>query len=124
MPRGIHTTFNEYRQAWRKANPEKVAAQNQRARETQRAWRFRTEYKINLEKYNEMFQDQKGLCGICKRPQSDFQYRFAVDHDHKTQKIRGLLCMRCNTHLAFVEDSILFLSTKEYLRRYSNAVSL
>lgn len=39
---------------------------------------------------------QKGLCGLCQRPESSFKMRLAVDHNHKTGQVRGLLCYRCN----------------------------
>lgn len=123
MPRPkVYSTFEEYRKVWRNQNPEKVALQNKRAEPRQRAWRFRTEYKINLAKYNEMFEKQNGLCAICEKPQSDFKYRFAVDHDHKTGQVRGLLCFTCNTRLAVVEDSLFMLKAKDYLGGYSNSI--
>lgn len=35
-------------------------------------------------------------CGICGKPGSAFKKRLSVDHNHKSNKIRGLLCFRCN----------------------------
>jgi hypothetical protein len=35
-------------------------------------------------------------CAICKKPREAFKKSFSVDHNHKTNKIRGLLCYRCN----------------------------
>lgn len=35
-------------------------------------------------------------CAICKKPRSAFKNRLAVDHNHRTNKIRGLLCFYCN----------------------------
>lgn len=35
-------------------------------------------------------------CAICKRHRSDFKNRLSVDHAHKSGRIRGLLCFRCN----------------------------
>lgn len=40
--------------------------------------------------------DQSACCAICKRPESSFKKRLAVDHNHKTAKVRGLLCYYCN----------------------------
>ena len=43
--------------------------------------------------------------------------RWAVDHDHKTGKIRGLLCSSCNKALGFLQDSpILALAAYRYLK--------
>ena len=39
---------------------------------------------------------QGAKCGICQKPESGFKMRLAVDHNHKTGLVRGLLCYRCN----------------------------
>lgn len=39
---------------------------------------------------------QQGLCALCQRPESSFKRKLNVDHNHKTGKVRGLLCYRCN----------------------------
>ncbi len=39
------------------------------------------------------------FCGICGKPGSAFKKRLAVDHNHSSGKIRGLLCFRCNKFL-------------------------
>ncbi len=39
---------------------------------------------------------QNACCAICKRPESDFKNKLAVDHNHRTLKVRGLLCYQCN----------------------------
>jgi len=36
------------------------------------------------------------FCGICKKPGAAFKKRLSVDHNHKSNRIRGLLCFRCN----------------------------
>ncbi len=76
---------------WRKANPEFV-------KQSQRAQKLRIKYDLSPEQYDEMFAIQSGLCGICKQ-----QLPLHVDHDHETGKVRGLLCLRCNGSLAWVE---------------------
>ena len=63
------------------------------------------EFGITLNEYNEMFEKQKGCCAICGRHQSEFKRSFDVDHDHKTGKVRGLLCFKCNVVLGFVNDN-------------------
>jgi ribosomal protein L34E len=60
-------------------------------------------YGISVEQYDEMLARQKGICAICGyEPRVQ---RLAVDHDHKTGRIRGLLCSRCNHALAWIEDN-------------------
>jgi Recombination endonuclease VII len=59
-------------------------------------------------------------CAICHKPGSDFKKRLSVDHDHKTNKIRGLLCYRCNKFLVgrqTVESATKILN---YLLAFSN----
>lgn len=44
----------------------------------------------------ELIEKYGDFCGICNKPGSYFKKRLSVDHNHKTGKIRGLLCFRCN----------------------------
>lgn len=46
--------------------------------------------------YDKLLVKQKHSCGLCKKSQIEFKIRFAVDHCHKTSKVRGLLCNKCN----------------------------
>ena len=62
-------------------------------------------YGISLEEYNLMFNKQKGCCAICKTHQSMLTKALHVDHDHDTEKVRGLLCSKCNTGLGLFNDT-------------------
>ena len=44
---------------------------------------------------------QDGKCGICGLPQSQLSRRLAIDHNHETDRVRGLLCGHCNSGLGF-----------------------
>lgn len=46
-----------------------------------------------------MSDAQEQRCAICKKHESQFTNRLAVDHNHKSGKVRGLLCFRCNKFL-------------------------
>jgi hypothetical protein len=60
---------------------------------------------ISLERRAELFAEQEGLCGICKKTLDTAGSRtIAVDHDHDTGKVRGLLCSRCNVGLGCFDD--------------------
>ena len=63
------------------------------------------EYGLTLPQYQEMLNDQHFLCAICKKGENDVDRSFAVDHDHKTGKVRGLLCNSCNAGLGYFKDS-------------------
>lgn len=55
---------------------------------------------------------QRGLCAICGgRPTEKKSKRLHVDHEHGTDKFRGLLCGRCNRGLGMFKDSSLLLRT-------------
>lgn len=51
-----------------------------------------------------MFAGQDGVCAVCHKPESRKGFRLSIDHDHITEKIRGLLCYRCNTCLGWYEN--------------------
>lgn len=65
---------------------------------------LRSDFGIDLEAYNKMFQSQNGLCKICYTHQSQLKRRLNVDHCHTTGKIRSLLCDDCNKALGFAKD--------------------
>ena len=71
--------------------------------ETNRACLLKSRYGITLTQYNELFLKQNGVCAICKKACSTGK-RLAVDHDHKTRRIRGLLCRQCNRGIGHFED--------------------
>ena len=105
--------LKEYRKQWNKRNrdPEQEKLR-QRKKELKR------KYGITLEQYNQMFADQNGNCGICKRNQSEFTIALCVDHCHATGAVRGLLCMGCNTALGHLnDDPELVQSALNYLRK-------
>lgn len=67
---------------------------------------LRLKYGISVEQYNEMLDSQNGCCLICNKNQNTLNRRLAVDHCHKTGKVRGLLCAACNTSLGHLEEDI------------------
>lgn len=72
--------------------------------------------KIRAGQYDELMQEQKGMCAICKRAATGRSLE--VDHDHATNEIRGLLCHRCNVGIGFLSDSVALLQGAiEYLER-------
>ena len=77
---------------------------------------------LSHQEYDELYQQQNGLCAICGLPETGKnQYsvkHLAVDHDHITGKVGGLLCYRCNTRLGVLEDQVFYSSAISYLARY------
>lgn len=67
-------------------------------------------YKIDYDTYVEMYNRQKGRCGICKDPYPlGSKKGLLIDHDHATDVIRGLLCTNCNTGLGKFKESVTVL---------------
>ena len=66
-------------------------------------------YDITEDEYNYLFERQHGLCAACRSAETSVKGYLCVDHDHKTGKVRGLLCRRCNVALGLVHDSITIL---------------
>ena len=70
-------------------------------------WRLKYKYGITLEEYQFQYKKQKGVCKICKQKQKGVRYKWlSVDHNHKTGKVRGLLCWHCNKALGLFQDNI------------------
>ena len=61
-------------------------------------------YEINTIDYLLMLKKQNNLCAICNNVCSTGK-SLAIDHDHTTGRIRGLLCFRCNAALGMLKDS-------------------
>jgi hypothetical protein len=66
-------------------------------------------YGITEDEYNDLFEKQSGLCAACGSSETSLKGYLCVDHDHKTGKIRGLLCRRCNVALGLVNDNTTIL---------------
>jgi hypothetical protein len=64
-----------------------------------------------------MYEEQNGRCAICQKfPLSSKTFDLYVDHDHKTGKVRHLLCMKCNALLGMCnDDQGILLAALEYL---------
>jgi len=76
-------------------------------------------FNISIADYENMLISQNNSCYICKKHKDELKRDLAVDHDHKTGKIRGLLCMSCNTGIGFLQDNIEILQKAiEYLTKF------
>ena len=71
---------------------------------------LKNNYNITINDYDQILESQNYVCKICKTNSPGGQGRFHVDHDHKTGKVRGLLCDLCNHGLGNFKDSISTLS--------------
>ena len=60
-------------------------------------------YGISGEEWESLFESQGRKCAICRAPNSG-KRDWDTDHDHKTGKVRGILCSPCNTALGLFKD--------------------
>lgn len=81
-----------------------------------RAYSLKRLYGITPEQYDELFEKQNGCCAVCGRHQREFKTRLAVDHDHATGEIRGLLCNFDNSRfIGRHREADRFKAAGEYL---------
>ncbi len=82
---------------------------------TERNWR-KHNIKFSVVEYKKLLEKQANVCAICKKTPEDNGKALAVDHDHKTNRIRGLLCYFCNGNLASHKVTIqMLLNAADYL---------
>jgi hypothetical protein len=78
---------------------------------------LKKKYGMTLEQWEKMFSDQNGKCAICKTNQKELNKRFSVDHDHITNKVRGLLCNNCNRAIGLLKDEYqILINAAEYIK--------
>lgn len=103
-----------YNQSFREAKALDPEAAKIRAR----GYAIKRKYGLSLEQYDELLERQNGCCAICERHQSEFKTNLAVDHSHRSFRIRGLLCTACNYRLvARHEDPELLRKIADYLEQ-------
>lgn len=77
-------------------------------------------YGITEDDYQRLLAKQFGVCAICLRHQR--KQRLSIDHSHKSGKVRGLLCTRCNRNIGRFFDSYEMLQrAADYLKASSEA---
>jgi len=80
---------------------------------------LKVRYGLTIEDFNNLLKKQDYKCAICGEP-LDLSSRFKVhiEHNHKTGKVRGIVCNKCNQGLGGFRDNIEYLQKAiEYLKR-------
>ena len=112
----------EYRvseaQKWRDKNPKHIKEYTKRVSRKRIVGR----YGITEKDYNNILKEQNGVCAICGEPETKKLKgkvrHLSVDHCHKTNIVRGLLCDKCNNGLGRFEDNIdVMASAISYLQQ-------
>ncbi len=115
---------NAYSRQWARAHPEKTKATRERLRDyhkeysrvwhRNRGWQKRHGIEFSVARYEQMLADQDGKCAICK----DVMARPCIDHCHKTNRVRGLLCHSCNAGIGALRDDPEIMGRAiEYVKR-------
>jgi hypothetical protein len=91
------------RKSWRNYSPERI-----------KDIMLRTRYKLTYVERQALEQQQQGRCKICGKPTE----KLVVDHKHdESGKVRGLLCIRCNSGIGhFLENEAILVAAIAYLR--------
>jgi hypothetical protein len=100
---------NEKNKEWHKRNPKKLKSGQLR-------FKYWPECTTDgaMVKYEELKTQQGNVCAICKK--GELTKDLAVDHCHKTKRVRGLLCENCNRAIGLFKDSPeLCRSASDYL---------
>jgi len=114
---------------WQKENKERVNRKNRIWSENNYEKKYNSsknskllnEYGITFDEFNKMLEKQNYKCKICGKEETKelkgTKWKLSVDHCHKTGKVRGLLCAKCNVGLAkFEEDEQQFINAIKYLK--------
>lgn len=80
-------------------------------REQRTRWNLSRRYGLTPADVAKMLADQGGVCAIC----GEVPKKLRVDHNHKTGKVRGILCHRCNLMIAGIEESEFYERAIAYL---------
>ena len=81
-------------------------------------------YGITERDYAEILSKQEGCCAVCGKHNSKFKAKLAIDHEHSSGEIRGLLCAYCNRrivgrHRKGVGDVLLYNAWKYLNKEYT-----
>ena len=121
--------IRSYQKQWRDKNAEAIKAyqseyhKEYRTREgTQKSyWKrnLRDNYNLTPDCFNAMWSKQDGKCAVCEismEPRGRTNSSVAVDHNHHTGEVRGLLCRACNHGMGHMKDDPeVLLKAAEYL---------
>lgn len=89
---------------------QKYAGRNvEKLKRRDKQYNLKRKFNMSIEQYEARLANQGGKCATCSKSRSSNGKALAVDHCHKTGKIRGLLCNECNTALGLLKEDILIL---------------
>lgn len=117
QPFNVPTSDPDYDKLWHKHR----RATDETYRDGRYYYHAKVAYGVGKAELDALFVRQGGVCAICgtDNPSGGRRKRFAVDHCHKTGKVRGLLCNRCNVGVgSFRDDPLLAVEAAAYIIRH------
>lgn len=105
-------TLNKKRAEWVSQNQDKLKTlktkwyqeNKEKSAESSRRSQLRRLYGLTPEQRDELLLAQGSRCALC-RSDTPYGKGWHVDHDHKTGKVRGILCGHCNLMLGYARDN-------------------
>jgi hypothetical protein len=89
--------YANHQRQWRKKHPDQAKLLKRRSV-------VKIKYGLTDDALNKILSEQDNKCAVCKKELRGLRLnQKAIDHDHKTGKVRGYLCMYCNTGMGWVD---------------------
>lgn len=114
--------YKAYRQAYQDKHPNAVrdAGRKYRAKnpekEKEKGWRRAGIKNFSYPQYTQLLESQNHQCAICRQ----HLIKTAVDHDHQTGRVRGILCHQCNCGIGNFKDNPESLTRAAYYLRHQD----
>jgi Autographiviridae endonuclease VII len=104
------TCYNEHQREWKNNNPDS-------RKRSVRKNVIKNSYGLSEFEYHKLIELHQNACTICRKPEIIVGKSLAVDHNHETGEVRGLLCHKCNVALGMLnENEDLIWNMMEYLK--------
>ena len=121
MPYSSAEDKKKYGSKYYERNKERLKEQRRLRYRTQQAEQYASDYRkrtygLTDEEYYSLLDNQEWCCAICAKPVAQEKLDHAIDHDHETGEIRGILCRLCNLGIGYFRDQPELLdAAKDYL---------
>jgi hypothetical protein len=116
----LKNTNPEYASKQRRNTAEWIRNNSERKKESDKKWVAKQDkaylksykrmkqiesYGLSLQQYEDMKANQNGVCAICNKIPANNK-SLQIDHNHRTGKVRGLLCFRCNFGMSYFSEDV------------------
>lgn len=112
-----------YQREWLEKNPDYYKNKKYKVDQHKREQRYLRDrikrHNITIEVWVNLLESQNQVCAICGQQETRLGRKYlSIDHDHITDRVRGLLCHKCNMGLGLFEDNQELLQNAiDYLKR-------